>query len=88
MKRILIVLVILMCFVSLSPESGFSIFNPSKEAIAGSVDYVFPVYDGSLDSFTMRQFSVYETSISSLFSRSIDSVAGHIARICSNNITS
>ena len=74
MKRILIVLAILMCFVSLSPESGFSIFNPSKEAIAGSVDYVFPVYDGSLDSFTMKQFEDTYINYVSILSRSIDSL--------------
>ena len=74
MKRILIVLAILMCFVSLSPESGFSIFNPSKEAINKSVDYVFPVYDGSLDSFTMRQFEDSHINYVSILSRSIDSL--------------
>jgi len=73
-KNVIIVLAVILCTVSLCAQNGFSIFNPSKEAINKSVDYVFPVYDGSLDSFTMRQFDDTYINYVSILSRSIDSL--------------
>ena len=80
MNRVTVCFSFIICIAGfLFSQNKIESMFPSDTLRNDPINYVFPVYDGNLDSFTMRQFSVYETSITSLFSRSIDSVAGHIA---------